>query len=230
MSNVTFNAITSASEGAGNFVASTMSNTDGTGNFDKLIAAVNSHALNSDNYGTGASGFARSHISGEQIGSALINDDAVVKGKFWSGAVREIHMNYTASDNGVRCIMVGRGSSATTPSLPQNGVRMGVFSKAVTFVHSNTTSGGANSTNHYSVSAHIDFNSDTAYGSAAFTATPVLAAKPLISHGHSNIWGPRGICVSNLNSAGCDVMWGGYAQILLTHSATIFIQAIGAGA
>lgn len=156
MANVSYNAVVSASGGAGNFDASVMWSTNATftGNFNAVTDQVNGN-LNSINYSV--SGFQSSNIAKNAILSQHISNNAVLSAKIGDAAVVNTHMNYLSSDNGARVVQAGKAG-------------LNVCRVSKTFAIAAADSGSSNIT--FIWTNAID-------GNPGFTATPVPLSVPI---------------------------------------------------
>ena len=87
-----------------------------SGNFSEILVAVNSNALDSDNYGQ--SSVLSQHISTNAILSQHISNSQIVSGKISDNAVVHDKLNFASASDGVRVLQIGAASS----DLPANGV------------------------------------------------------------------------------------------------------------
>lgn len=94
-------------------------------NFAKIAAAVNSNALDSNNYGI--SSILSQHISTGQIVSQHIFDGAVGSANLEEEAVVHAKVNFASSDGGVRILQIGDAAS----NMPANGVIAGRYSQTL---------------------------------------------------------------------------------------------------
>ena len=123
-------------------------------NFTKIAAAVNSNALDSNNYGI--SSILSQHISTGQIVSQHILAGGVGSANLGQKAVVHDKMNFASSDGGVRVLQIGDAAS----NMPANGVIAGRYSQTLAITH---TDGTAEQT--FAFTNAID-------GSPGFTGTP----------------------------------------------------------
>ena len=172
-------------------------------NFSQIVVAVNSNALNSQNYGVssiksqniGTGAILSQHIGQLQVGSAKIADGGVVHSK----------LNFKSSDGGVRLIQVGAAAS----NMPANGVEFVRVSKT------------------YNLSANpvtviLEF-SNGMEGAAGFTASPTVLGEPLwrLTGGGGPIW----TIMSAIDSVSCHFRASFAATQAIT--ATVYLGAIG---
>ncbi len=158
-------------------------------NFSQVLVAVNSNALNSDNYGqssilsqhvsTGA--ILSQHISNSQVNEAKISDSAVVHAK----------MNFASTDSGVRVVQIGDEAS----DMPAGGVIGGRLTQTLVL------STDAN----YSVTHTF---ADCADGDPAFTAAPVLCGVPIWQFGATSDFGPRRTMISAIDANSVVMIYG----------------------
>lgn len=204
MSGVTFNAITTAASGAANFIASDLYSvsTDGAnkGNFNLLVGALNSGAMNSVNYSNSA--FLSQHFSIGQIISQHISNSQVKSQHVSASAIRSSHLNFKSSDNGVRAVQIGA-----------HGLKGCVVT--------NSFSGSLGATTH---SDNFMF-SDALQGDPSFTDTPTIAGRPLfqtLSTGHK---GAQHAIATAINSVSVDMIYGSADAGTVTY--TVFLEVIG---
>lgn len=211
MSGVTFNAITTAASGAANFIASDLYSvsTDGAnkGNFNMLVGALNSGAMNSVNYSNSA--FLSNHVSASQIVSQHISGSQVVQAHLSSEAIRNDHMLYQSSDNGVRMFRVGQ----TNP--PDNLMGAKINQSFVSTILGGTLT----------LSQRILF-SNADEGDPGFTDTPILAGRPMFQSLSSGHRGAEYVLLTAINSTAADFIYGFEGAGTKTH--TVMIEVYGA--
>ncbi len=173
-----------------------------SGNFTKIAAAVNSNALNSQNYGQ--SSILSQHISTEAIQSQHISNSAVVSQHIANnavqsqhisnsvvqsnhievGAIRQNHMIYASNDSGVRIVQIGDVAS----NMPAGGVRFARIS--VTVTQSDTVK----------VTVTYVYSNVAVDGDPAFTNDPIIAGNPIFQFGATSDEGPYRHAISAINS------------------------------
>jgi hypothetical protein len=173
-------------------------------NFDKISAAINSNALDSDNYGL--SSILSQHISTGAILSQHFSNSAIVSQKIATSAVVNTHMNYASASGGVRAVQV--------PSAPP---ALGVIAARVSQTMTLTASASA-------TTAAIQF-SDCPDGSPAFTATPQVGIPAIIATG-SDVQTPH-IQLTGLDSDGAQFLfvWSATTNVNLAY--TLHVGAMG---
>lgn len=209
-------------------------------NFDKIASAINSNALNSDNYGLSAvvsanisnSAIESQHFANSQIGYDKISETQVINHNM---------MNFNSSDGGVMVMQLG-GTDST--GYPASGVRIARLTKAISI------------TDEYATWAPISFGisfSDAVDGNPQFTTTPVFLGVPAIEIGDeaiakvtsqeqwwptfSGAWafGPINVQIKGVNSVSCE-LWlrhnvaisSGAANLTGTYVATVHMAMEGA--
>jgi hypothetical protein len=189
-----------------------------SGNFSKIEAAINSNALNSENYGQ--SSILSDHISTNQIlsqhladgavvsakisdnavVSAKISDSAVVKGKIGANAITQGHMLFNTTDDGVRAVQIGAAAS----DLPAGGVHNARLTKEV-----------EQSASIMSVTFNF---SDAIDGNPAFTAIPIVCGNPVAVVSASTVIPPEKYQLINTASESMEIMmrWAASADATMT--------------
>jgi len=84
-------------------------------NFDKIVEALNSNALNSENYGISA--VKSQNIDSNAILSQHISNSQIASQHISSNAVRHANVEFATASDGLRVVQVGNSAS----NLPVNG-------------------------------------------------------------------------------------------------------------
>ena len=167
MSNISsMSNIESGTQDSNRCYASVVSN-----NFSQIETAINSNALNSDNYGE--SQVRSNHISESQLQSYHISDGAVVREKLQASvAIQESHINWASSANGVKLLRI-------STNIPAGGIEVARYS--TTGVQSSGSSGTIRS-----MTWQLAF-SDAIDGAPSFSEAPTFIAQPIIQYASSDI-------------------------------------------
>jgi hypothetical protein len=168
-------------------------------NFDKISQAINSGALNSENYGA------------DSILSQHIANDAVVAAKVRASQMRHNHLDFVISNGGVRVPQIGNSDN----NLPANGVVIGRYT-ATLFVGS----GAVSASRYVSWGNAID-------GDPGFTETPVMCGAPVIYATHASAQVPTGVMINTIDSevVGFKFVWS--ASQGADYTATVHFEAKG---
>ena len=150
-------------------------------NFTRIAAAVNSSALNSDNYGQ--SSILSQHISTGAILSQHLGNNAVLSQHISAAAIRQTEMNYISSDSGARVVQIGEVAS----KMPAGGV---MYARLIEVISQSDTK----------TVAFTHVFSKAEEGDPNFTANPILAGTPLMQYANSTDQGPSAAVISALNS------------------------------
>ncbi len=171
-------------------------------NFTKIAAAVNSNALNSQNYGQSAilsqhistaaiqsqhisnSAVVSAHIGNNAIQSQHISNSVVQSNHIEVGAIRQNHMIYKSSDSGVRIVQIGDVAS----NMPAGGVR---FSRITAAISQSDT---------VKVPVTYVYSNVAVDGDPGFTADPILAGNPIFQFGATSDEGPYRHAISAIDS------------------------------
>lgn len=151
-------------------------------NFTRIAAAVNSSALNSDNYGQ--SSILSQHISTGAILSQHLGNNAVLSQHISASAVRQDEMNYASSDSGARVVQIGEVAS----KLPSGGVMFARMLEVISQSDTNTVP-----------FTHVFSKAQD--GNPNFTNTPIMAGTPIMQYANSTDIGPVAVIISAINSA-----------------------------
>jgi hypothetical protein len=158
-------------------------------NFDKIKAAINSNALNSENYGRSAvksqnidaNAVLSQHISNSQILSQHLSNNAVVHDK----------LNFASASDGARILQIGAGAA----SMPAGGVAMCAVTQAATMA-SNATSLAL--THEYT---------DGIWGDPGYTGPPTIGGAPIFQQLPAAVPGPMEQRMSEIDSASCVMIY-----------------------
>ncbi len=174
-------------------------------NFSQILVAVNSSALDSDNYGLSA--IQSAHISTNAILSQHISNSQIVSAKISNNAVVHDKVNFASSDNGVRVLQIGAASS----DMPAGGV---IAARLTQTISMNSVS-----------TATARFNwSDALDGDPGFTADPQVA-NPAYKVSVSSHSAPVAIQMTAVDSVSADFRFV-YSATLI-HTATVHVIAEG---
>jgi hypothetical protein len=167
----------------GNFIATAASS-----NFANVIAAVNSGGVNSQNYGTGSSGFESYHIGNQQVVSQHVADSNINLSKIAVSQVFAMHVNYKTQWGGVLGVRY--------PNPPGYGMCIALASKS--------WSSSLGTAIH---SLNIVFSTDCAYGPPLYSEAPQMLAfaMPVWTGTQSNEHGPAYCQVTAINSVSADI-------------------------
>lgn len=171
-----------------------------SGNFDKISAAINNNAINSDNYGV--SSILSQHISTNAILSQHISNNAIVAAKITDNAIVHSKIQFGSANNGARVLQVGAASS----DMPANGV---IFARMSQTMSLDSVSTGVQ-TFVFSDATPLD-------GAAGFTADPQLG-QPMFQVAASTDSAPVACNLTALNSASAvfSYVWSVTQDITLT--------------
>ena len=174
-------------------------------NFSQIVAAINSNALDGNNYGE--STIKSQHISTNAILAAHLTAGAVVSQKIATEAVIHPHINYKSSDNGVRFVRIGASAS----DMPASGVEMARVTGTLAVAASTAT---------FSVAW-----SSAMEGDPAFTAPPEPMGMPGWKVSDTDHHAPRMLWVTAITDTGVTVSADWSAA--LTATLTYHMMAVG---
>lgn len=177
-------------------------------NFTKIAAAINSNALNSDNYGI--SSIKSQHISTAQILSQHLANEAVVADNLSAGAVVHAKVNFASSDDGVRALQIGSVSS----DMPVHGVIAGRYTQTVAIASTAVTL------------AQTIAWTDAIDGNPGFTGNPQFG-NPMFQVSATDLSAPVAYNVTSLNSVNAIFAYAFSASAGTAHTATVNLVAVG---
>lgn len=177
-----------------------------SGNFTKIEAAVNSNALNGDNYGQ--SSILSQHISTSAVFSQHLGNSAVFSQHLNTGAVLEANMNYASSDGGAQVVRIGDVAS----NMPANGVALARITQTH---HVNSVS-----------TAVMTFNfSGAVDGDPGFTAAPIPAGNPVFIAATTFSAPSTGFWITNIDSV--SAVFSGVFPATQDESVTVHVGFMG---
>ena len=199
-------SIVSADNSDANFDASDLwanhANSLSGGNFNRLSKAIYPRRLNSDNYQEAWSadstllsvesanfGFLSDHFSQGGINTAVVSQSQINSTILSNSQVGHAHMNFKASDNGVRVVQA-----------PINNLQAAraSFTVSIDYTATNLIK---------TTSASIAF-SNAIDGDPGFTAAPILEGRPMFVATISNPKGARYAIATNIQSSGASFIFG----------------------
>lgn len=176
-------------------------------NFNQAVIAINSNALDSNNYGL--SNIASNHIANVAIRNAHLVQSAIGSQHIADNAVINADVKYEQENAGVKILRIGDVAS----NMPANGVGMVRISHTFS----------QDSFNSYV--ATISWN-EAQDGFNSFTATPLIAGEPVFNITDSSDYGAYHCNLIGLDSVSCQIMmsWTQTEDRVVT----CYIQAVGA--
>lgn len=173
-------------------------------NFSQVLVAVNSSALNSQNYGI--SSIRSSNLSTDAVLSQHISNSQVVSQKISDNAVVHAKIDFASSDNGARILQIGAASS----DMPLNGVIGARITQTLAIAASTATQ-------------RIQW-SDAIDGNPGFTGNPQVGTPQFVVAASTDS-APVAIQMTALDSVSADFRYVFSAG--LTHTATVHVCAEG---
>lgn len=197
-------------------------------NFAQIESAINSNALNSQNYSS--SGLYGSHIQSSQVQSLHFGNGAVYSSHLPTSVIVESHMNYKSSDNGVRVARVGGVAS----NMPAYGVQAARYLVAATYASDAALQAASSDAVRHEVS--VAFTNAFA-DSPAFTAAPYFLGEPIVSFGTAaqadtaifgtNYAGPSKALVKGLASDSCKIEFVYEVSNTETYECAVYFALLG---
>jgi hypothetical protein len=198
-------------------------------NFSQIAVAVNSNALNSENYSRSA--LYGSHVADSQIQSYHLAQNQIPAHMISVGAIVESHMNYASSASGVRVLRVGGVAS----KMPASGAQIAryVIPHTYTSYDSNVMAAATDP-----VRNQITVVFSEAYGGIpAFSSAPYFLAEPVVSF-TTNVTSDTalfnadncGVCqvlIKNLGAVSCEMEFVYRLSNTNTHAANVVFAVIG---
>jgi len=177
-----------------------------TNNFSQVVLALNSSAMNSDNYGQ--SSIKSQNVQSNAILAQHLSAHGFPVQKFSSACLVHDNFNFNRTDKGVQLAIAGMVASL----MPANGVRLGVY----TWTQAQIATGEFSITVNWSNAIH---------GNPSFTTTPYFVGQPVFQAHSTSGTGPKGIGYINPKSNSCILAC--YAQAS-SQTYTVTFMAIGA--
>lgn len=177
-----------------------------TNNFSQAVVAINSSALNSDNYAQ--TSIKSQHVQPNAILSQHISAGAVPIAKFSSNCIVHDNFGYIRANSGVDFIHMGNAAS----NMPANGMRLGHYSFT------------AENTSNVSVLFTVTW-SDALHGNPAFTTTPYFLGQPTFQVHSTSGTAPVACYAHNIGSA--SVGMGAILLVTTPQSFTVFMDVAG---
>jgi hypothetical protein len=160
-----------------------------TNNFSQVMLAINSSALNSENYGQ--SSIKSQNVQANAVLAQHLSAAGFPNAKFSSRVLVADNFNYRSAAGGVDFIRIGLVAS----KMPANGVRLGVYS----FTMPNTA------TNSAYVSTRV-YWSNAIHGNPSFSTTPIAFGVPAFVVHSTSGSSPLGVHVYSMGSQSCIIM------------------------
>lgn len=184
-------------------------------NFSKFIPAINSNALNSQNYGI--SQVRSEHILTSEFKSTHLSNSQVYSVHFSNVTFRESHVNYASSATGARFLRIG----PTNASVPASGIVIQHYSTATTM----TT--GTNVTISWPITLTKPGGTEYAFGGVPW---PVGTPYGQVSETTTRFGaGFRGHDIINLGSQFCTVVFTHALSQVSAVNLTLHAQFMGPG-
>lgn len=176
-----------------------------TNNFSQVQIALNSSAVNSENYGN--SSIQSNKISTSQILSQHLSNSQVVSGKFTDAAIVQTHMDYAQIDGGVKVLQWGSVSS----DMPAEGVADAFLSQTLALD---------------SVNTHVITHawSDSLWGDPGYTGSPYVR-QPVFQLAAASDSSPLNCNMTALDSVSAVIKY--YYSATQDVTQTVLLRAVG---